>query len=95
MDRRIPALPRPDTSDGKTPTQIGHIWGLAGTMAAERSQTERGRRARTYLYASAFFGVIFLVVLGASLLLVIRTMAMACSGIAHLLLHPFRRVRHP
>jgi hypothetical protein len=95
MDSRVLALPRPGPPDGKAPNQIGHIWGLAGTMAAERSQTESGRRARTYLYASAFFGVIFLVVLGASLLFVMRTAAMACSGIAHLLLHPLRTVRHP
>jgi hypothetical protein len=94
MDSRMPALTRPDASEGRA--QISQqIWERASTMAAERSENERERTFRTYLYAAAFFGIIFLVVLGASLLFVMRTFAMVCSGIGHLMLRPFRAVRAP
>jgi len=93
MDSQIPVLPSPDASEERGPTQMGHIWGRASTMAAERSQTERERQLKTYLYASAYYAVIFLVVLGASLLFVMHTVAIVCSSIAHFVLHPFRAVR--
>jgi hypothetical protein len=90
MDSRIPALPRPESHEASAPRVGQHIWERASTIAADRSQTETGRSVRTYVYASGFIGVVFLVIVGASLLFVMHAVATACSSVARFVMHPFQ-----